>query len=526
MNWEILRLLILEIISQVLEEEEEITREFSEELLKKLEEEEDTNIPLMQFGTSLTRKVYEAITKVVEISSEMTGKDLTSVIEEVVNEIYPDGLKLSERLWKWDSETRQAIAQIIANGIKSKKTAQSLAYEIESYLHLSGSLQDSLRLKYLDEIKKALSLNIKTPEDRKRLEKLIKKLEKTLNKLNEARYAERKSLIKELRKALERESNEIMKRAIETYLKKETLGRIQRITITEMANAFHKVQIKATYGDPHLVGYRWRLSRAHPRPDICDVYASVNFGLGKGVWPKEKVPKRKPHPHCLCYLLPVYSTKKKQVKERPEYNLKPLINQHKYLKALDELGYPVHKIIDLDPETGKYLREKDFLEKLKIDKEDWKKIKKALTDKKLKELGKILGIGAKSLYREGDLIKHPLREEYTRVVKVIEDFLGNERVLTEMTIQHVVNRANRERRWRKTFREWGIQNLEKILKFPDAILLDKLRKAYIYVKKHRDKYVGVVIGKETQDYIYTIEPIADIKKERYISIYERGHSKS
>jgi hypothetical protein len=53
-----------------------------------------------------------------------------------------------------------------------------------------------------------------------------------------------------------------------------------------------------------VIGYQWRLSSSHPFPDICDYYAGVDFGLGRGVWPKEKVPPEKAHPHCMCSLVP------------------------------------------------------------------------------------------------------------------------------------------------------------------------------------------------------------------------------
>ena len=39
----------------------------------------------------------------------------------------------------------------------------------------------------------------------------------------------------------------------------------------------------------------------HPKCDICDVYAHVDlYGLGKGIFPKDKFPKLPAHPHCLC----------------------------------------------------------------------------------------------------------------------------------------------------------------------------------------------------------------------------------
>ena len=44
----------------------------------------------------------------------------------------------------------------------------------------------------------------------------------------------------------------------------------------------------------------------HPKCDICDVYAHADlYGLGKGIFPKDKFPKLPAHPHCLCRIKPI-----------------------------------------------------------------------------------------------------------------------------------------------------------------------------------------------------------------------------
>ncbi|MBO4329635.1 MAG: hypothetical protein J5820_03255 [Rhodocyclaceae bacterium] len=48
-----------------------------------------------------------------------------------------------------------------------------------------------------------------------------------------------------------------------------------------------------------------RMSRTHPDADICDYHAGVDlYGLGKGIYPKEKAPLPPYHPHCRCVLAP------------------------------------------------------------------------------------------------------------------------------------------------------------------------------------------------------------------------------
>jgi hypothetical protein len=76
-----------------------------------------------------------------------------------------------------------------------------------------------------------------------------------------------------------------------------------------MSNAYHLSVIRSAEKNPHIAGFRWKLSPTHKIRDICDDLANQNkYGLGPGVFPKDKVPRRKAHPQCMCYLVPVLAT--------------------------------------------------------------------------------------------------------------------------------------------------------------------------------------------------------------------------
>lgn len=45
--------------------------------------------------------------------------------------------------------------------------------------------------------------------------------------------------------------------------------------------------------------YRWELSSAHRKQDVCDVLASYNSGYGRGVYEVQNMPAYA-HPHCKC----------------------------------------------------------------------------------------------------------------------------------------------------------------------------------------------------------------------------------
>lgn len=56
------------------------------------------------------------------------------------------------------------------------------------------------------------------------------------------------------------------------------------------------------------VAFKWRLASRHPVEDICNMYAKADlWGLGPGIFPKDKCPALPLHPHCLCNLRPVYA---------------------------------------------------------------------------------------------------------------------------------------------------------------------------------------------------------------------------
>lgn len=77
-----------------------------------------------------------------------------------------------------------------------------------------------------------------------------------------------------------------------------------RIARTEINNAHREAHIRSLLTESgQLKGYasgiRWNLSLSHPEPDICDVWAGVDMGMGAGLYLPDQVPVD--HPHGLCY---------------------------------------------------------------------------------------------------------------------------------------------------------------------------------------------------------------------------------
>lgn len=81
--------------------------------------------------------------------------------------------------------------------------------------------------------------------------------------------------------------------------------RAMRIARSEISTAFREAHTRSTI-DPatggmksYIAGIRWNLSLSHEIPDICDVWAAHDEGLGPGIYSADSVPSD--HPHGLCF---------------------------------------------------------------------------------------------------------------------------------------------------------------------------------------------------------------------------------
>ena len=123
-----------------------------------------------------------------------------------------------------------------------------------------------------------------------------------------------KTSYKELLGAVESCSDKALKRAIRTTVEEKSRYVAERIARTESARAWYQGFLKDTIDDPDVVAYRWVESTRHPTEDICDEYAKVDaYGLGPGIFPKDKAPELPAHPHCLCHYEKVYASELERI---------------------------------------------------------------------------------------------------------------------------------------------------------------------------------------------------------------------
>ncbi|MCB5187372.1 hypothetical protein LG200_05055 [Methylobacillus caricis] len=85
------------------------------------------------------------------------------------------------------------------------------------------------------------------------------------------------------------------------------MSNAMRVFRTEINRAHGEAYIDSALSHPMAAGVRFKLSPAHPRPDICDFHAAANlYGLGKGVYPTRDKCPWPAHPNTLSYVEVVF----------------------------------------------------------------------------------------------------------------------------------------------------------------------------------------------------------------------------
>jgi hypothetical protein len=125
-----------------------------------------------------------------------------------------------------------------------------------------------------------------------------------------------------------------------TAAKKSATGRgtvhynALRLARTEINSTYRETLILSNEENPVTLGVKWNLSKSHPKPDVCDLWASLDqYGLGAGVYPPMQAPID--HPNGMCYVTEVIRQPSEWEKPKPEVE-KKRISKEQILSNLDE----------------------------------------------------------------------------------------------------------------------------------------------------------------------------------------------
>jgi hypothetical protein len=150
-----------------------------------------------------------------------------------------------------------------------------------------------------------------------------------------------KNLLDAAEKAIEKLDIQALDNAVNVAVQEKSRYYADRIARTELATAWGEAFFTKTLADPDTIAYSWKLGSGHNVFDICDFHANADlYGLGKGVYPKNRMPPYPAHPHCKCVLsqitkrrINIDSQKEQEMLDNAEFSAKA---GKDYIKSLSE----------------------------------------------------------------------------------------------------------------------------------------------------------------------------------------------
>lgn len=266
--------------------------------------------------TAVNATLHDAIASAVAIASGLptTAANLQSETvlkqaEQAFAERWPDGLTLSDRVWRWQTDTRDGVQQQLQAAIRQGKSVNAVVYDMQRAIERGTGSRFKIVTDHADDWVKGLHESalamIHDPAAKAQWQATVGQVEEHISllaKTGSRSAAER--VLDQIKQAVAKGSEELADKAVKWWVYDQQLYKLKRIARTEMATAGHRAVIASTEADDTVIGYQWRLSASHPAADICDYYANIEMGLGKGIWSKDAVPRHKAHPHCMCLLIP------------------------------------------------------------------------------------------------------------------------------------------------------------------------------------------------------------------------------
>lgn len=239
------------------------------------------------------------------VPTMLTKAQVESMGEELADKWDESGMTLSEKLHGVGVKMRGAIVSTLQEQMRRNKTWTEAARALYDGYGDDGqnvynggkdiiSKQDLP--KYLQKVREATGNDLQALAEQRQAIDNINRLAKNgaPNKALQAAY-------NKLLEAVQKGNEKAIEKAVEVAVNEKSRYVAERITRTEMARAWADGFIAKMKTDADIVAVKFKLSSRHPVFDICDMYAKADmYGLGAGIYPKDKLPPLPVHPHCLC----------------------------------------------------------------------------------------------------------------------------------------------------------------------------------------------------------------------------------
>ena len=214
-----------------------------------------------------------------------------------------DGVNLSERMYKNSKKVQAESAEVIGKAIKEGESAAKTAKKLFDGYGKGGIIPEQDIPEFIQEVK-----DLPVPDwlDEEAVAEWKAAIRHARKLIEQGTTPGLRAAYSEVMDAIENGAKQNVSKAIDTAVQEKTRYTAERIARTERARAYADGVMAKYMDDPDIVAFQWKLSDRHPKCDICDVYAHADlYGLGKGIFPKDKFPKLPAHPHCLCRIKPI-----------------------------------------------------------------------------------------------------------------------------------------------------------------------------------------------------------------------------
>ena len=275
------------------------------------------------------RSLGEMVDKYLKEYSEEVKKEIEEELYKQLGSFYfindnPEiavtPVLLSDMLYKNAKDISKMITKILYEGIKAKETIREIALKIYEGYDFRDEIMKAKKVlpKYL----------IKALEERD--DEIMKQIEKLKTKPLRIAY-------KDLIRKMDTFTDEELQKLLNTAYHEKMRYYANRIAKTETHRAFMSKRAKDMLEDDEVEFVKYEMSPAHKKTDICDFYANLDVGYGRGVIPKREMRATPLHPHCYCIYTPYYK-KVKGKRKKWKTAVKETMSKFSEKKQIEILG--------------------------------------------------------------------------------------------------------------------------------------------------------------------------------------------
>ena len=270
---------------------------------------------------------YHGVLVANRVAGHMPFNYSTQSISEAMQEAWAnDGLTLSMRLHNNTDKIQRDTAEVIRQSLKRGNSIKQMARAIFEGYGNGGTIQTDKLPKYIEMVRGLKCPNYLNDDEVAQFKHVLRQTERQVRQNTTPSL---RAAYTGLIKAVDEASAIDLSKSVNVAVQEKARYNAERIARTEAARAYADGQMLRYKNDDDVVALKWQLNSRHHVCDICDVYANADFyGLGKGIYPKDKFPTLPAHPHCMCKILPVYDFEVDihRVKENIEEGGKRYIN--------------------------------------------------------------------------------------------------------------------------------------------------------------------------------------------------------